>query len=248
MDENYKETIEICQEMNEKYKKGIERCKNIKEKYKNCYELYLLIQKNAKKVLMTSTSRKIISLYGMFVPDPCFVLLDEYKGRITKNENKKDFKYYFDEKDRIILTERCPNGKLLELIFYFYSENKVEFVMYSLGGKRIVELGELNYVQGKVANALYNDLVSEKYLNTDAREAMKNLYLHIQEKKQLLKKKVMFLIIYCIQTNYASTLKHLKFLMKNHKVNHLDDFDLILGQNRLFIWFTNKILLGTSLK
>ena len=62
------------------------------------------------------------------------------------------------------------------------------------------------------------------------REAMKNLYLHIQEKKQLLKKKVMFLIIYCIQTNYASTLKHLKFLMKNHKVNHLDDFDLRQGK------------------
>ena len=49
MDENYKETIEICQGMNEKYKKGIERCKNIKEKYKNCYELYLLIQKMPKR-------------------------------------------------------------------------------------------------------------------------------------------------------------------------------------------------------
>lgn len=40
MDENYKETIEICQGMNEKYKKGIERCKNIKEKYKNCYIIF----------------------------------------------------------------------------------------------------------------------------------------------------------------------------------------------------------------
>ncbi len=192
MDENYKETIEICQGMNEKYKKGIERCKNIKEKYKNCYELYLLIQKNAKKVLMTSTSRKIISLYGMFVPDPCFVLLDEYKGRITKNENKKDFKYYFDEKDRIILTERCPDEKISELIFYFYSENKVEFVMYSLGGKEIVELGELNYVQGKVANALYNDLVSEEDLNTDAKDysgSYKEFIFTYIEKETIVEKK-----------------------------------------------------------
>lgn len=64
--------------MNEKYKKGIERCKNIKEKYKNCYELYLL-SKKCQKSFVTSTSRKIISLYGMFVPDPCFVLLDDTK-------------------------------------------------------------------------------------------------------------------------------------------------------------------------
>ena len=52
---------------------------------------------------------------------------------INKIDSGYDYKYYFDENDRIILSERYINQKLKYLNFYFYYGNECVLINYFLG-------------------------------------------------------------------------------------------------------------------
>ena len=56
-------------------------------------------------------------------------------GKEIKNIDKGyDYKYYFDENDRIILSEKYLSGKLYYINFYFYVNNVLEFIHYEVNG------------------------------------------------------------------------------------------------------------------
>ncbi len=138
----------------------IEKTKFIQNKYKDCYNLYKLLKDSNLKTLMT-TSKKITSLYGMFVPDKNIEYVDgKYKGRLTKKEEKKDFKYYFNEQNKVIMTERYSEGELLNIIFYFYNHDNIEIVFYSLREMSIAIIGEINYVDGKITDLFLTNNLS----------------------------------------------------------------------------------------
>ena len=55
-------------------------------------------------------------------------------GKEIKNPEKGyDYKYYFDENGKIILSEKYLSGKLYCLNFYFYHENILDFIHYNVG-------------------------------------------------------------------------------------------------------------------
>jgi len=56
-------------------------------------------------------------------------------GKEIKNIDKGyDYKYYFDENDRIILSEKYLSGKIYYINFYFYVNNVLEFIHYEVDG------------------------------------------------------------------------------------------------------------------
>jgi len=128
----------------------IQRIKNLQDKYKDCYSLYIKLKDSKLKTLMTTS--KETDLHGMFVPDKNIeYVCGKYKGRLTKKEEKKDFKYYFDEQNRVILTERYSNGKLLNLIFYFYNQDNIEIIWYDIQRMFICIVSEINYINEKIS-------------------------------------------------------------------------------------------------
>ena len=54
-------------------------------------------------------------------------------GKEIKNIDKGyDYKYYFDENDRILLSEKYLSGRLAYINFYFYANNVLEFIDYEV--------------------------------------------------------------------------------------------------------------------
>ena len=136
----------------------VEKIKEIQNKYKDCYDLYLQLKDSGLKTLMT-TSRKSTSYFGMFPPDKHLNFYGEYKGRLTKKEDKIDFKYYFDHQDRVIMTEQYADGMLLLIQFYFYNKDNIQIVFCRSKEKVIAIVGEINYDNGRIKNLfLTNDL------------------------------------------------------------------------------------------
>lgn len=132
------------------------------EKYKNVLSMYSDVVSMCPKVLM-SKDRKV-SLYGMFLPDENLKFcISEYKGHITKNENNKNYKYFFDKYDRIALTERHYDGELLDYIFYFYSEDYIDIVWYSFPQKKISEVAKVEYRNKVVSRFVEADLLRGKF-------------------------------------------------------------------------------------
>lgn len=107
-----------------------------------------------------------IALYGMFYPDMEISKYFIYKGRLTTNEKLKHNAYYFDEKDRLRLTERYGDHKdglenLLNLIFFYYYENTTEIVWYNTTDKHITTTGYIDYNNGKISKYVETYNISE---------------------------------------------------------------------------------------
>ena len=56
------------------------------------------------------------------------------KKEIKKIDKGYDYKYYFNENNRIILSEKYLSGKLYYINFYFYVNNVLEFIHYEVNG------------------------------------------------------------------------------------------------------------------
>ena len=91
------------------------------------------------KVSNTNTNNKyskgIAFTAGLYEP----YYVDEMRcgnatiGKEIKNIDKGyDYKYYFDENNRIILSEKYLSGKLYYINFYFYVDNILEFINYEV--------------------------------------------------------------------------------------------------------------------
>lgn len=92
-----------------------------------------------------------IDLYGMFWPEMEMSKYIIYKGKLTTNERSKNYAYYFDEKDRLRLTERYGDHRdLINKIYYYYYENSTEIVWYNLKRKTISMVGFIDYENGKL--------------------------------------------------------------------------------------------------
>ena len=121
---------------------------DIYERYKDKIPaLHEDIVSTCSKMLMSKD--KQVSSYGIFLPhEDMKYAVGEYKGGLTKNEKNANFKYYFDENDRVILTERYG----IDYIFYFYKTDCVEMVWYSLKRQRIDMISLLRYCDKKVSS------------------------------------------------------------------------------------------------
>ena len=95
------------------------------------------------KVVMTVDSTP----YGIFFPEERVLLLngEKGKGRLTKNAEKANHRYYIDEQGRIYATECQNNGKVLHVTFFYYLESRVEFVQYNLLTKVINDVGVIQH-------------------------------------------------------------------------------------------------------
>ena len=132
-----------------KYNTNVEKALKLKEKLKDINSLYQSIVEKNKKTLMSKNKKE--SLYGMFLPDKIMeYVTSEYKGSLTNKIEKKDFKYYFDDEDRVVLTERYSEKNLLEFIFYFYKDKEVNIMRYNVRDDEIVEIERIEHIQEEV--------------------------------------------------------------------------------------------------
>jgi hypothetical protein len=97
------------------------------------------IQATASKMLMSKDRH--VSFYGMFLPhEDMKYSVVAYKGKLVQNPEEADFKYYFDNQNRVILTERYGEHD----IFFFYLENCVEIVWYHRKRNRICKIAKFD--------------------------------------------------------------------------------------------------------
>lgn len=105
--------------------------------------------------IVTACPKRLLSrgvdLYGLYWPDMEMSKYIICKGKLTTNERSKNYAYYFDEKDRLRLTERYGDHRdLINKIYYYYYENSTEIVWYNLKRKTISMVGFIDYENGKL--------------------------------------------------------------------------------------------------
>lgn len=120
---------------------------DIANRHSDCLNDYDEIISVCPKRLMS----RGIDLYGMFWPEMEMSKYFIYKGKLTTNERSKNYAYYFDEKDRLRLTERYGDHRdLINKIYYYYYENSTEIVWYNLKRNTISMVGFIDYENGKL--------------------------------------------------------------------------------------------------
>lgn len=123
------------------------RLLKIAKKHGNCLNDTDRIVSVCPKRLMS----RGIDLYGMFWPEMEMSKYIICKGKLTTNERSKNYAYYFDEKDRLRLTERYGDHRdLINKIYYYYYENSTEIVWYNLKRNTISMVGFIDYENGKL--------------------------------------------------------------------------------------------------
>ena len=108
------------------------------------YDLYLKYKdfdfmKYYYKISKTNTNNKYSRGIGFSAGlyEPSFVHEMMCTNMTIGKEIKKidkgyDYKYYFDENDQILLSEKYLDGKLCYINFYFYHDNVLEFIHYEV--------------------------------------------------------------------------------------------------------------------
>ena len=120
---------------------------SIANKHLYCINDYNYIMSLCSKRLMS----RGVALYGMFYPENELSKYFIYKGKLTTSEYKRNYTYYFDNEDKLRLTERyIENGKLLNLIFYYYHEDLIEIVWVSTESEAVQFVGYVEYDNGKL--------------------------------------------------------------------------------------------------
>ncbi len=121
------------------------KLKDIAKRHSDCTNDYDEIISLCPKKLMS----RGVELYGMFYPENEISKYIIYKGKLTTNEKKRNYSYFFDENDKLRLTERYDgSGVLMNLIFYYYYEDLVEIVWYDLKRAIVHIVGFIDYKNG----------------------------------------------------------------------------------------------------
>lgn len=88
-----------------------------------------IIKTSNKKLMSKSTC-------SMFYPDQKILGIHSYiRGKLTNREKSRTFTYYFDDKDRLLLTEHYDpkyTSEIIALYFYFYLDDLIECVSISV--------------------------------------------------------------------------------------------------------------------
>ena len=125
---------EVLAKVNEVYQRNI----NVMDDYEN------VISQCPKRLMSIG-----IDIYGMFFPDNEVYKKHIYKGKLTTNEKKKNYAYYFDKDGRLRLTERFTSGDgLANIIFYYYYENYIEIVWFTPKFNGVSHVGFIEYNNG----------------------------------------------------------------------------------------------------
>ena len=134
------------------------------------------IQANASKMLMSKDRH--VSFYGMFLPheDMKYAVV-AYKGKLVQNPEEADFKYYFDNQNRVILAERYGEHD----IFFFYLENCVEIVWYHRKRNRICKIAKLDISEEKINKFLETRDLVENVEETNRDFAFYEYTYHYKE-------------------------------------------------------------------
>ena len=111
------------------------------DNHQNCIEDYNAVLNNYSYKKMSIG----VDIYGMYYPEHKLEKYFTYKGKLTNNEKRKDYAYFFDNDDRLILTERYAEGCLLNIILFYHYENKIEIVWYCTQRKIISKVAEITY-------------------------------------------------------------------------------------------------------
>ena len=141
----------------------VQKINSILEKRKNCDEsLYLQIKNMNLKCL--KTRNRTCTTYGMFLPHKDLeYYVPKYCGTIVTKTDNIDFKYYFDENDRVILTEgyKFPFAKkeIDHYIFYFYSKDNIACIFYDLKMKCITTIKVIECNGDKIVKILDANLL-----------------------------------------------------------------------------------------
>ncbi len=87
---------------------------------------------------------------------------------VKRIDNGYDYKYYFDEQDRILLSEKYVAQKFGNLNFYFYSEGVCEYILYDVKRQTINALSISYYDDlGRITRYL-----EAKYWGNDFQDAL----------------------------------------------------------------------------
>lgn len=148
--------------MNDYDRNILDKLEDIHTKRADCIDEYESIKSECPKVLMSIT-RKTFYDYGMFTPDEELTKYCRYKGKLTKDEKLRDFTYYFDSENKLRLTERYIEGNKSEIIFYYYQDNCIEAVWYSVSDKKIINVCYAEYINNKLLRFVESTLVLLDY-------------------------------------------------------------------------------------
>lgn len=122
-------------------------------------------KKKYEKIILNCSTKvmsKGVDIYGMFMPDNELSKYFVYNGKITENENNKDYVYYFNKQNRLMLTERYVNKKTLQnLIFYDYYDNYIEIMWYCLKRNKIIKVGFIEYKQGTLVRFVESLIITK---------------------------------------------------------------------------------------
>ena len=149
----------------DKFKDEVNLLVDMLRRYERVSELYDETATRSKKILMSRNRGAF--LYGRFLPDNDLIYIyGEDKGTLTKNASKANFKYYFDENDRIVLTERYNSdaSELLNHIYYFYKEGYIEIVWYDLRHQQINRVSKIQYNGQRIQNVFEASFLPKNYL------------------------------------------------------------------------------------
>ena len=83
--------------------------------------------------IIKTTNKKLMSksTCSMFYPDQKILGIHPYiRGKLTNREKSRTFAYYFDDEDRLLLTESYNpkyTSEVINLYFYFYMDNVIAY-------------------------------------------------------------------------------------------------------------------------
>lgn len=186
---------------------------------KDCEDIILKLLEIAKKYntlksyedVILECNRKLmskgVSLYGMFYPDKELNKYFTYKGKISYDEKSKDFEYFFDELERLRITKRYSNDKLLNIIYYNYTNNYIEIYWLDFEQNTLITIGYIEYSDGKLVRFVESG--NDDIINLlENKEKIKSYFeYNFNDDNDYLVKRVFSAKMYSDGRNYEKTIK-----------------------------------------
>lgn len=215
---------------------------------KELYELYQKYQdfdfityydKIIKNTNILKYSKGLGFMAGLYEPSYVTEIMctNQSIGREVKNIDKGfNYKYFFDENNKIILSEKYLDGKIKYLNFYFYEDKILEFICYSLNNgfyslsksyydkeNRIIKhIGiPVLFMYNPIENNIYEEhifkyLDDETFITYIKYTKPTKEFKFIKEKKDITNMKIKDNILYYIdEENNIKGYHHIRFKLDN---------------------------------
>lgn len=158
------------------------KLQDIADRHSNCLNDFMDIIFECPNKLMSIG----IDLYGMFFPEKEVSKYKIYKGRLTKNEQKRNYEYYFNKEGKLRITKRYgEQNDLLNIIFYYYYEDLIEIVWYSIPRASVSDVGFIEYNKGELFR--FVETISSKIARHKPIDSFRE-YLYQEDNDYMLKR------------------------------------------------------------